>query len=171
MFSMYQLTRTLLFFHFKIFIIAFSSRNPVEDIEGSSEGSSNSRLEKLPNHAMTLQNAVDSSVSELNRISLRDQSIAGSLSSGGTEINNPQGRLLFEYLEYEPPFGREPLANKVKFPPKQIHLFSLSTFNIFYKVFIQQVSDLASKFPELMTYRSCDLSPSSWVSVSWYVLC
>ncbi|ESQ32368.1 hypothetical protein EUTSA_v10004298mg [Eutrema salsugineum] len=118
------------------------ARNPVEDNEGSSEGSSSSRLEKLPNHAETLQNPVDSSVSELNRISLRDKSVAGSLSSGETEISNPQGRLLFEYLEYEPPFGREPLANKV--------------------------SDLASRFPELMTYRSCDLSPSSWVSVSWY---
>lgn len=56
---------------------------------------------------------MDLSVGELNRISLRDQSIAGSLSSGETEVSNPQGRLLFEYLEYEPPFGREPLANKV----------------------------------------------------------
>uniref|UniRef100_A0A1J3GF61 Uncharacterized protein n=1 Tax=Noccaea caerulescens TaxID=107243 RepID=A0A1J3GF61_NOCCA len=117
-------------------------RNPVEGKEGSSEGSSNSRLAKSSNHAKTMQNDVDLSVSDLNRISLRDQSSAGSLSSGETEISNPQGRLLFEYLEYEPPFGREPLANKVL--------------------------DLASRFPELMTYRSCDLSPSSWVSVSWY---
>ncbi|XP_010440359.1 PREDICTED: uncharacterized protein LOC104723668 [Camelina sativa] len=117
-------------------------RNPVEDNEGSSEGSSSSRVEKLPNHAKTLQNEVGLSVNELNRVSLRDQSVAGSLSSGENDISNTQGRLLFEYLEYEPPFGREPLANKV--------------------------SDLASRFPELMTYRSCDLLPSSWVSVSWY---
>ncbi|KAF8105585.1 hypothetical protein N665_0157s0157 [Sinapis alba] len=117
-------------------------RNPDEDNEGSSEGSSSSKLDKLPNRAKTLENAVDLSVSELNRVSLGDQSVTGSLSSGETEISNPHGRLLFEYLEYEPPFGREPLANKV--------------------------SDLASRFPELMTYRSCDLSPSSWVSVSWY---
>ncbi|CAA7058828.1 unnamed protein product [Microthlaspi erraticum] len=115
------------------------NRNSVEEKEGSSEGSSNSRLDKS---SKRLQSAVDLSVSDLNRISLRDQSSAGSLSSGETEISNPQGRLLFEYLEYEPPFGREPLANKVL--------------------------DLASRFPELMTYRSCDLSPSSWVSVSWY---
>ncbi|WZZ01431.1 uncharacterized protein BNAA06G29630D isoform X2 [Brassica napus] len=116
------------------------ARNPVEDNDVSSEGSS--KLDKLPNHAKNMENAVDLSVSELNRVSLGDQSITGSLSSGETEISNPQGRLLFEYLEYDPPFGREPLANKV--------------------------SDLASRFPELMTYRSCDLSPSSWVSVSWY---
>ncbi|KAL1190971.1 hypothetical protein V5N11_020940 [Cardamine amara subsp. amara] len=116
------------------------ARSPVEDNEGSSEGSSNGREEKLPNNAKTLDNAVDLSASELNRVSLGE--VAGSVSSGEAEISNPQGRLLFEYLEYEPPFGREPLANKVL--------------------------DLASRFPELMTYRSCDLSPSSWVSVSWY---
>ncbi|XP_056843790.1 uncharacterized protein LOC108837178 isoform X1 [Raphanus sativus] len=108
------------------------ARNTAEDSEGSS-----SRLDKLPNNGKTLESGelVDLSVSELNRVSLGDQ-------SGETETSNPQGRLLFEYLEYEPPFGREPLANKVL--------------------------DLASRFPELMTYRSCDLSPSSWVSVSWY---
>ncbi|KAJ0253879.1 hypothetical protein HA466_0114840 [Hirschfeldia incana] len=118
------------------------ARSPGEDNDVSSEGSSSSRLDKLPNHVKTLENAVDLSVNELNRVSLGDQSVTGSLSSGETEISNPHGRLLFEYLEYDPPFGREPLANKI--------------------------SDLASRFPELMTYRSCDLSPSSWVSVSWY---
>jgi hypothetical protein len=122
------------FLHLTVLIMVLLNRNPVGDNEGSSEGSSNSRT--LP---------VDLSVGELNRISLKDQSITGSLSSGEAEISNPQGRLLFEYLEYEPPFGREPLANKI--------------------------SDLASRVPELMTYRSCDLLPSSWVSVSWYVSC
>ncbi|CAN7003983.1 unnamed protein product [Brassica oleracea var. botrytis] len=100
-------------------------RNIVEDNERSSHS----------NSGKTLQSEVDLSVSELNRVSLGDQ-------PGETETSNPQERLLFEYLEYEPPFGREPLANKI--------------------------SDLASRFPELMTYKSCDLSPSSWVSVSWY---
>lgn len=103
-------------FHFTVLIIVFCSRSPVEDNEVSSEGSSNSRVEKLSNNAKTLDNAVDVSASELSRVSLRDQSVTGSVSSGETEVNNPQGRLLFEYLEYEPPFGREPLANKVKCP-------------------------------------------------------
>jgi len=31
-----------------------------------------------------------------------------------------------------------------------------------------QISVLASQFPELKTLRSCDLSPSSWISVAWY---
>ena len=30
-----------------------------------------------------------------------------------------------------------------------------------------QISDLAFRFPELKTLRSCDLLPSSWVSVAW----
>ncbi|XP_072967443.1 uncharacterized protein [Typha angustifolia] len=49
---------------------------------------------------------------------------------------------IFEYLERDSPYGREPLADKI--------------------------SVLASKFPDLKTYRSCDLLPSSWFSVAWY---
>ncbi|XP_020574884.1 uncharacterized protein LOC110020928 [Phalaenopsis equestris] len=49
---------------------------------------------------------------------------------------------VFEYLEHNPPYGREPLAEKI--------------------------SLLANKFPQLMTYRSCDLLPKSWISVAWY---
>ncbi|GAU33840.1 hypothetical protein TSUD_393480 [Trifolium subterraneum] len=32
----------------------------------------------------------------------------------------------------------------------------------------QLIYDLAERFPQLKTYRSCDLSPSSWVSLAWY---
>ncbi|KAL9246211.1 hypothetical protein vseg_019775 [Gypsophila vaccaria] len=53
-----------------------------------------------------------------------------------------QGSLLFQYLEHDRPFYREPLANKI--------------------------SDLALRFPELKLLRSCDLLPSSWLSVAWY---
>ncbi|EPS69647.1 hypothetical protein M569_05121, partial [Genlisea aurea] len=31
-----------------------------------------------------------------------------------------------------------------------------------------QVSDLAQRFPELTTLKSCDLVSPSWISVSWY---
>lgn len=58
------------------------------------------------------------------------------------DITNPPGRLVFEYFERELPFHREPLADKM--------------------------SSLASRFPELRTYRSCDLTSSSWISVAWY---
>lgn len=49
---------------------------------------------------------------------------------------------VFEYLEHNPPYGREPLADKI--------------------------SLLANKFPQLKTYRSYDLLPISWISVAWY---
>ncbi|KAI0485890.1 hypothetical protein KFK09_029461 [Dendrobium nobile] len=49
---------------------------------------------------------------------------------------------VFEYLEHNPPYGREPLADKI--------------------------SLLANKFPQLKTYRSYDLLPTSWFSVAWY---
>ncbi|ONK55582.1 uncharacterized protein A4U43_UnF1160, partial [Asparagus officinalis] len=51
-------------------------------------------------------------------------------------------RPIFEYLARDSPYGREPLADKI--------------------------SALASKFPSLKIYRSCDLLPSSWMSVAWY---
>ncbi|KAL5158108.1 hypothetical protein HKD37_15G042661 [Glycine soja] len=31
-----------------------------------------------------------------------------------------------------------------------------------------RIADLACQFPELKTYRSCDLSPANWVSLAWY---
>jgi hypothetical protein len=34
---------------------------------------------------------------------------------------------------------------------------------------LHQVSILASKYPDLKTFRSCDLLPTSWMSVAWYV--
>nr|XP_043607387.1 uncharacterized protein LOC122579303 [Erigeron canadensis] len=58
------------------------------------------------------------------------------------EIRNPPGLLAFEYFERASPFQREPLASKI--------------------------AELEYKFPELRTYRSCDLTQSSWVSVAWY---
>ncbi|KAL3510719.1 hypothetical protein ACH5RR_030120 [Cinchona calisaya] len=63
-------------------------------------------------------------------------------SSDESEPGSTQGCLLFEYLERDQPYGREPLADKV--------------------------SQLALRFPELKTLRSCDLLPSSWISVAWY---
>uniref|UniRef100_A0ACD6A765 Uncharacterized protein n=1 Tax=Avena sativa TaxID=4498 RepID=A0ACD6A765_AVESA len=49
---------------------------------------------------------------------------------------------IFEHLERDPPYGREPLTDKV--------------------------SVLAGGFPALKTLKSCDLLPSSWMSVAWY---
>ena len=52
---------------------------------------------------------------EVDRLSLRDQQpvLQEGFSSDEGETEPQQGSLLFEYLEYDPPFGREPLADKV----------------------------------------------------------
>ncbi|KAG6433638.1 hypothetical protein SASPL_105253 [Salvia splendens] len=63
----------------------------------------------------------------------------------GDGISNPPGLLIFEYFERDLPFHREPLADKASL-----------------------MSTLASQVNELKTYRSCDLSPSSWISIAWY---
>lgn len=76
-----------------------------------------------------------------SRISLANDPFSG-LSGDEDEIKNPPGLLVFEYMAKDQPYGREPLVDKV--------------------------SHLASQFPELKTYRSCDLTPSSWISVAWY---
>ncbi|XP_027338289.1 uncharacterized protein LOC113852250 [Abrus precatorius] len=83
----------------------------------------------------------DASNHGLERVSVRSKSLMGS-SSDETESSTPPGQLIFEYFEHEIPYNREPLADKI--------------------------SDLARQFPELKTYRSCDLSPASWLSLAWY---
>ncbi|KAJ7955174.1 Protein of unknown function (DUF789) [Quillaja saponaria] len=86
-------------------------------------------------------NATDASIHGFQRVPLRNKTFIGS-SSDEIESCNPSDQLIFEYFEHELPFYREPLANKI--------------------------SDLICQFPQLRTFRSCDLSPSSWMSVAWY---
>ncbi|XP_078159171.1 uncharacterized protein LOC144554722 isoform X1 [Carex rostrata] len=64
-------------------------------------------------------------------------------SSDDSDGNSNRHQLpVFQFFEHEPPYARQPLADKIL--------------------------TLATKFPELKTYRSCDLLPSSWISVAWY---
>ncbi|KAL9672909.1 hypothetical protein QQ045_029162 [Rhodiola kirilowii] len=67
-------------------------------------------------------------------------SIAPGSSTG--ESSHSRGRLIFEYQEHEPPHLRKPLFD--------------------------MISALAIGFSDLKKYRSCDLLPSSWISVAWY---
>ncbi|RVW39942.1 hypothetical protein CK203_018949 [Vitis vinifera] len=112
--------------------------------ETSSDGSADYGVERGANSVAqgpwSQQKLADVNTQNMNRLSLRNKPFMGSPSGEG-EVSNPPGLLLFEYLEQDSPYGREPLADK---------------------------AILASKFPELRTYRSCDLLPSSWVSVAWY---
>uniref|UniRef100_A0A5B7BSL4 DUF789 family protein n=1 Tax=Davidia involucrata TaxID=16924 RepID=A0A5B7BSL4_DAVIN len=130
------------------------SRRPGEDSDGDSfrdscsDGSSDCEHERgCLNYSREQQNGhhLTSEIPlRMDLLSLRDQKIAlqEGFSSDEGESGNSQGCLLFEYLERDPPYSREPLADKI--------------------------SDLALRFPDLKTLRSCDLLSSSWISVAWY---
>ncbi|CAN4104931.1 unnamed protein product [Withania somnifera] len=57
-------------------------------------------------------------------------------------MNDRWGYLYFQYFERSTPYGRVPLMDKI--------------------------SGFAERFPGLMSLRSVDLSPASWMSVAWY---
>ncbi|XP_057471210.1 uncharacterized protein LOC130773249 [Actinidia eriantha] len=112
--------------------------------ETSSDDSSECGPERGANDvqgAWSQQNTMHAIAQSFNRLSTRNDTVMGSTVEED-ETSNPPGLLVFEYLEQDPPYTREPLADKI--------------------------SVLASRFPKLKTYRSCDLTPASWVSVAWY---
>ncbi|PKA46430.1 hypothetical protein AXF42_Ash012562 [Apostasia shenzhenica] len=57
-------------------------------------------------------------------------------------LMNRLGSLYFHYVERCPPWGRIPLMDKV--------------------------TTLSQSFPGLMSFKSTDLSPASWMSIAWY---
>ncbi|KAK9276295.1 hypothetical protein L1049_005826 [Liquidambar formosana] len=132
---------------------SMKSRRPGEESDGdysrdsSSDGSSDCEPDRGLKYVRGQRNHlhITSEIAlGMDRLALRDQQLAlqeDSSSDEGESVNS-QGCLLFEYLERDPPYSREPLADKI--------------------------SDLAFRFPELKTLRSCDLLPSSWISVAWY---
>ncbi|KAK6252690.1 hypothetical protein QUC31_014410 [Theobroma cacao] len=131
--------------------LSAKSRQPGEDSDSdfrdsSSDGSSDCEPERGANVLREKRNHhMASEISlRMDRLSMGDQQIAlqEDLSTDEGESVNSQGCLIFEYLERDPPYSREPLADKI--------------------------SDLAFRFPELKTLRSCDLLSSSWISVAWY---
>ncbi|KAG6764217.1 hypothetical protein POTOM_031676 [Populus tomentosa] len=115
--------------------------------DSSSDGSSDYEHErglKCSRERWNHSHATNDLPPRMDGLSLRDQRGAHQedfFSDEGDYVNS-QGSLLFEYLEQDPPYSREPLADKI--------------------------SDIAFRFPELNTRRSCDLLPLSWISVAWY---
>ncbi|GAV81891.1 DUF789 domain-containing protein [Cephalotus follicularis] len=57
-------------------------------------------------------------------------------------LNDRLGYLYFQYFERSTPYGRVPLMDKI--------------------------NGLAQRYPGLMSLRSVDLSPASWMAVAWY---
>ncbi|KAK8959126.1 hypothetical protein KSP40_PGU021440 [Platanthera guangdongensis] len=72
----------------------------------------------------------------------RHTSMSDEFYSDDSDGGDSQGSLIFEYLEYDHPYCRVPLADKI--------------------------ADLAKQFPVLKSVKSCDLLPASWFSVAWY---
>ncbi|GAB4859562.1 hypothetical protein Ancab_011030 [Ancistrocladus abbreviatus] len=58
------------------------------------------------------------------------------------QLNDRLGYLYCQYFERSTPYGRVPLMDKI--------------------------SGLAQRYPGLMSLRSVDLSPASWMAVAWY---
>ncbi|CAL9065800.1 uncharacterized protein LOC135605293 isoform X1 [Musa acuminata AAA Group] len=85
---------------------------------------------------------VDQVQERITSLGTINHNVQGDFVGDNGDACTPATRPVFEYLERDPPYGREPLADKI--------------------------SVLASKFPDLKTYRSCDLLSLSWMSVAWY---
>ncbi|WOK93377.1 hypothetical protein Cni_G02074 [Canna indica] len=127
-------------------------RRPGEESDGDSYRDSSSDVSSDYEHEKGLRysktwdsNHVSGSLNlRMDRLCLREKHGCyqdGSSSDDG-DLGHSQPRLLFEFLEQDPPFIREPLSDKI--------------------------SDLARRFPALNSLRNCDLLPSSWISVAWY---
>ncbi|CAH9136597.1 unnamed protein product [Cuscuta epithymum] len=121
-------------------------RQPGEDSDvgnfgdsSSSGGSSDSEQDRNCLNHSTCENLFRNSKSPLGDENTNFQE--GFSSDEGESVCS-QCYLVFEYFERSPPHGREPFAEKI--------------------------SNLAVCFPELKTLRSCDILPSSWISVAWY---
>lgn len=114
--------------------------------DSSSDVSSDCELERSLKASTNWKHHYTANDSEhrLADLSLREkhnESLEG-FSSDDSDVINSQACPLFEFFERDPPYSRVPLADKI--------------------------SQLACRFPRLMTLLSCDLSPASWMSVAWY---
>ncbi|XP_042418033.1 uncharacterized protein LOC122006551 isoform X1 [Zingiber officinale] len=128
------------------------SRRPGDESDGDSNWDSSSCISSDREHekefryskAWDSEHVAANLSTRMHSLCLREKHwdrLEGSSSDDG-DWGHSQSDLLFEYLEQDPPFVRVPLFDKI--------------------------SDLASHFPALKSLRSCDLLPSSWISVAWY---
>lgn len=63
--------------------------------------------------------------SRMSRLSVHDRKNATQegFSSDDSEMGNPQDLLIFEYFEQDPPYSREPLADKASTKPNYCVIF------------------------------------------------
>lgn len=96
-----------------------SSRETSSDGSGSDCGTGR-RANNVVQGAWSQLEIADTNVQRLMRLSLRNKPSGGS-SSDESDMCNPPGQLIFEYLEHDQPFSREPLADKVS-PSSSVRL-------------------------------------------------
>lgn len=113
--------------HHCIILISFwFTRRPGEDSDGeyykdsSSDGSSDCELERGLKQKWEQRNRAppaSEAALRMDRLSLRETNVASQegFSSDEGEVENSQGCLLFEFLEQDLPYSREPLADKASF--------------------------------------------------------
>ncbi|XP_073134763.1 uncharacterized protein [Henckelia pumila] len=122
-------------------------RRPGEESDGnssretSSDGDSECGTDRVAINDQGPRNHQNTTVRGYNQYAGRNNAFVGP-SVYGSDISTPPGLLVYEYFAREVPFHREPLADKM--------------------------SILASRFPDLKTLKSCELTSSSWISVAWY---
>ncbi|TMW87169.1 uncharacterized protein LOC107005518 [Solanum pennellii] len=110
--------------------------------------SSVSILREETESAWEMRDSCSDSFSEESESEKLSRSDGGSSEEGLFEqdnqlqMNNRLGYLYYQYFERSSPYGRVPLVDKI--------------------------SSLAERHPGLMSLRSVDLSPASWMSVAWY---
>ncbi|PNT73858.1 hypothetical protein BRADI_1g03010v3 [Brachypodium distachyon] len=100
-----------------------------------------------PDRPAARTSSESSSETDVDRLRVSSMEATHRLENGGLQIDDGEAYAsasfpIFEHLERDSPYGREPLTDKV--------------------------SALAVRFPALKTFKSCDLLPSSWMSVAWY---
>ncbi|KAL7605915.1 hypothetical protein Lser_V15G20339 [Lactuca serriola] len=135
-------------------IFSINSRQLIEDIDdnsftdSSSDGSSDYEQERGSLHYLREKSnnhhPKNDILHRMDHLSMNDENnvVQEDFSSDDSDSATTQSCLIFEYMEHSQPLGREPLCDKIL--------------------------DLAQRFPELKSLRSCDLLPSSWLSVAWY---
>ncbi|GAA0149941.1 hypothetical protein LIER_08992 [Lithospermum erythrorhizon] len=115
-------------------------KNNLRDVEGSSGGSPSE------DQSSTIESGSDklSRSSSNNSYKTWDATSgdSGSDHGGSSPVKNRLGYLYHQYHEMNSPFWRIPLVEKV--------------------------AELSENLPGLLSLKSVDLSPASWMSVAWY---
>lgn len=148
---------------------ADSLKETTSSDDSSEYGAGASRIANKVHGSWNQQNIAASTIDGIKHLSLKKDPLE---SSGDENEMGSPGLLVFEYFERNQPYGREPLADKASLlsPNRSLsvfHFFCGIAFTFFCPLQLQ-ISGLASKFPELKTYKSCDLTAASWISVAWY---